>query len=89
MNLDSVSVVDKAELAEAVHEEADPGTGCPNHLSQGLLRNLGNILFGLAGFADLRHQEKNARQPLFAGVEELVNKTGLGAHAAFQQKFQE
>jgi hypothetical protein len=42
------------------------------------LRNLGEILFGFASLAYLRHQEKNACQTLLAGVEELVDKTGLG-----------
>jgi hypothetical protein len=32
--------------------------------------------------------QKNPRQPFFAGVEELIDKIGLGAHAAGQQKLQ-
>jgi len=89
VNQDSVAVVDKAKLAEAVHEEAHPGAGRPDHLRQSLLRNFGEILFGLASLADRRHQEEDARQTLFAGVEELVDKISLGSHAARQQEFQE
>ena len=43
----------------------------------------------LAGLAELRHQEQNPRQPLLAGVEELIDQIGLGAHAARQQKLEE
>ena len=39
-----------------------------------------------AGLAKLRHQQQDARQPLLAGVEELIDQVGLGAHAARQQK---
>ena len=89
MNLDSVAVIDKAELTKAIHEEAHPGARCPNHLRKSLLRNFWETLFGLASLAYLRHQEKNACQTLLAGVEKLVDKTGLGAHAVVQQELQE
>ena len=50
---------------------------------------LGRYCSGSPGLADLRHQEEDTRQTLFAGVEELVDKIGLDAHAAVQQEFQE
>ena len=37
-------------------------------------------------FAKLRHQQQYPRQTLFAGVEELVDKVGLDAHAASKKK---
>jgi hypothetical protein len=36
--------------------------------------------------AKFRHQQQNPRQTLFAGVEQLIHKIGLDAHAAGQQK---
>ena len=39
MHLDASIVVDKAELAKAIHEETDTGPRSPNHLRQSLLRN--------------------------------------------------
>ena len=44
--------------------------------------------FRLTGLAEFRHQQENPRQTLFAGVEKLIDKIGLGAHAAGQQKLQ-
>ncbi len=42
-----------------------------------------------AGHAELRHQQKDPGQALFAGVKKLVHQVGLGAHAAGQQKLEE
>ena len=65
----AVFIVDKAEIVEAVHEEADTGPGDADHLRQCLLRNLRNQCFRLAGLAEFGHQKENSRQPFFAGVE--------------------
>ena len=44
--------------------------------------------FRFAGLAEFRHQKENPRQALFAGVEELIDKVGLGSHAAGQQELE-
>src|ERR1039458_1226418 len=88
MHLDAAVVIDKAEPAKAVHKEADAGSCGANHLRQGFLRNGRNEGFRFTQLAKIRHQQENSRQTLFAGVEELVDKIGLGAHAAGQQKRQ-
>ena len=49
----------------------------------------GNEGFRFARLAEFRHQQENPRQALFAGVEELIDKIGLGSHAAGQQKLEE
>ena len=67
-------VVDKAELPESVHEKADPRTGRPHHLRQSLLTKSGDRHFGHSFFSELRHQQENPRQPLFAGVEKLIDQ---------------
>ena len=46
-------------------------------------------MFPAPRLAELRHQEEKSRQTLLAGVEELVDKVGLGAHAALKQELQE
>src|ERR1700685_293689 len=40
IDLDAAVVIDKAELAKAIHEEADPGSSGSNHVGKGLLRDL-------------------------------------------------
>src|SRR5580700_2789817 len=49
-------VVNEAQLPESVHEEADPGTSGPYHLSQGLLTDLGDDSFRDAFFAEVGEQ---------------------------------
>jgi len=82
MNLNAAVVCNKAELAKAVHEKADAGPGCADHLRQGFLRDLRNQCFWFTWLAKLRQQQKNPRQTLFAGVEQMIDKVGLGSHAA-------
>src|ERR1700723_1737463 len=85
VNPNSVAVFDKAELAKAVHEEADPGPRCPDHLRQGLLRDLWNQRVCLA---ESCHQEENTCQTFFTRVKELIDKIGLGSHAPVEQELQ-
>jgi len=69
MHANTVLVVDKAELAKAVHEETDAGPGGSDHLRQRFLRDLGYEpvrIAQLARPAELRHQEENSRQALLA-----------------------
>jgi hypothetical protein len=80
MHLNAAVVFDEAEFAKAIHEEADPGPGGPDHLRQGFLGDLGDQAFRFARHAELRHQEENPGQPLFAGVEKLVHQVSLRAH---------
>jgi hypothetical protein len=49
MHLDAAVVTDKAELAKAVHEEADAGSRGADHLRQGFLRNGRNEGFRFPG----------------------------------------
>jgi len=62
-------VVDESELSESVHEEADPRTRRSNHLREGLLAESGDRHLGHPFLSELRHQQQNSRQPLFAGIE--------------------
>src|ERR1700678_1694450 len=89
MHLNAAVVFDEAEFAKAIHEEADPRAGGPDHLCQGFLGDLRDQAFRFARHAELRHQEENPGQPLFAGVEKLVHQVSLRAHAAGKEKLEE
>src|SRR5271166_3996847 len=78
-------VVDKPELPESVHEEADPRAGRPDHLCQSLLTQSRHRHFGDSFFAELRHQQQNSRQPLFAGIEKLIDQIVLISDVPLQQ----
>ena len=45
MDPDAAVVFDKAELAKAIHEEADAGPGGADHLCQSFLRDRRNQVF--------------------------------------------
>jgi hypothetical protein len=49
-------VFDEAQLSEAIHKEADSGSGCANHLRQDFLADLWNHRLGLAVLAELGEQ---------------------------------
>jgi hypothetical protein len=87
MSLDAAVVAYEPKLAKAFHKEADPGSGSADHICQRFLRHWRNKGLRFAGFSKFRHNEKNPRQALLAGVEKLVDKIGLDSHAAGQQEF--
>ena len=88
VNLDAPVIFDKPELSKSIHEEADAGAGGADHLGQGFLRNLWNVVFRIARLAEFCHQQQNPRQALFTGVEKLIDQVGLNAHAALQYDLQ-
>jgi len=75
-------VVDEAELAEAVEEEADPGAGGADHFGEGFLADLGDDWNGLRLLAEVGHEEQQAGEAFFTGVEELIDQVGFHAHVA-------
>src|SRR5580704_540625 len=56
MNLDAAVVLNKAEFAKAIHEEADAGPSGADHLCQGFLRDLRNQSFWFTRLAKFRQQ---------------------------------
>src|ERR1017187_10244555 len=85
MDLNATVVFDKAEFAKAIHEEADTGTSGPDHLCQSLLRDGRDEAFVSTRLTKFRQQQENPGQTLFARVEKLINKIGLGSHTPGQQ----
>jgi hypothetical protein len=88
VDTDAAVVFDEAELAKAIHEEADAGARGTDHLCQSFLCDGGKQVFRFVRFAEFGHQKKNSRQTPFTGVEKLIDKIGLGSYAADQQEFQ-
>src|SRR5580692_926158 len=74
IDLDFPVVFDEAQLSEFVHEEIHTRTRRSDHARQRLLRNLRQGANGLVLFSIAREQQQRARQPLFAGVEKLINE---------------
>jgi len=87
MHPDAALVFDEAKLAKAVHKKADTRTSGADHFRQRFLSDRGDQRFRLTRLAKFSHEQEDARQPLFAGVEELIDQIRLGPHASGQQKF--
>src|SRR2546421_10453382 len=68
------SVVDETHFPETVHEKADSRTGSANHLCQCFLTDLWDHTFRYAFFAKMGQHQKDARQPLLAGIKQLVHQ---------------
>lgn len=86
VNTDTTVVLDEAQFAEPVHEEADARTCGSDHLSQCFLRDRWNERLWLSGFAELRHQQEYPGQALFAVIEQLIDEVRLRAHTTGQQE---
>ena len=67
-------VVNKAQLSEPVHEEADPRSRGADHLRQGFLADLWDHGFRNAFLAEMSEQQKYPGQSLFAGIKQLVDQ---------------
>ena len=89
MYLDAAVIAYKTQFAKAIHKEADPGPSGTDHICQRFLSNVRNIGFVSTWFPELGHQQEDPRKAFFAGIEELIDKIGLGSHAARQQEFEE
>src|SRR5882762_6582477 len=83
--LDFAVVVDEPLFPEFVHEETYPGTRCADHLRQRFLTEGHRDRFCVALLAEIRQQQKQAREPPFAGVEELVDQIVLDPAVSPQQ----
>src|SRR6266852_4803382 len=74
MNLDFSVIGNEAELSKLVHEKADTGAGCPDHLCQGLLAHLCRDGLWGAILSEICQQQEKAREPLLARIEQLVDQ---------------
>src|ERR1035438_2065065 len=81
----AAGVIHKTQFPEPVHEKAHPRTSGPNHLGQSLLADFGDHSLGHTFLAKMSEQKKDSSQPLFAGVEQLVDQIFFIADIARQQ----
>jgi hypothetical protein len=84
VDVDLAVVFDEAQLPEFVHEKIDPWACRADHLRQHFLRYFGKDLLRLARRVIARQQQESARQPLLAGVKELVDQVLLDSEIACQ-----
>ena len=82
MNLHLSIVFDEAEPPEFVQKKANPGSGCPNHIRQGRLRDIGNYGLWLSFLTKISQQQENPRQAFLTGIEELIDEIFLDAKIA-------
>jgi hypothetical protein len=78
VHLNASVVIDKAELARAIRKQADARPCGADHLRQRLLCNGRDKGLRISRLAMHRHQQESSCQALFAEVEELADKIGLG-----------
>jgi hypothetical protein len=65
-------VFDEAQLTETVHKEAHSRPRSSYYSCECLLTHLWNHFMRLAFFAEVGQQQKHSRQPLLAGIEQMV-----------------
>src|SRR5882757_8865553 len=83
--MDSPVVVDKSQPSELVHKRADTRARRTDHLGQRFLADGWDDGLDLALLAEVRQQQKKARQALFAGIEQLVDHVLFGPGAPAQE----
>ena len=89
VDADAAVVVDEAQFAEAVHEEADAGAGGADHFGEGFLGDSGDEGLLDAWLTEVGHEEEDSGEAFFAGVEELIDEISLGSHAAGEEEGEE
>ena len=85
VDLETAIVIDEAEAAEFVHEEIDPRARGADHFRQRFLVDRRGDVLGFVFLAEIRQQQKHPRQPLLAGIEQLVDQILFDAKIAVQQ----
>jgi hypothetical protein len=85
VNLQVAGVVDEAQPAEFIHEEAYPRSRRADHLREHFLVHLGNERLWLSFLAKIRQDKKHPSQTLFARIEQLIDQIRLNSHIARQK----
>ncbi len=80
-----VVIVNKSILPELIHEMTDPRPGCTDHFCECILAYPGNNGLGFIFLAEMRKQQKNPSQTLFAGVEKVVHEVRFVSDVAQKQ----
>ena len=78
-------VADEAQFPKLVHEKADPGAGCPDHLRERLLADLDVDRLRNAFLAEVGEKQQKPFKPALAGIEELIDQVFFHTTAAGQE----
>jgi len=78
-------VINVAQLPKLIHKVAHAGTRRADHVRERLLTDFGDDRLLLSVLAEVRQQEQRPRQPLFAGIEQLVDQVFLHSDRASQK----
>src|SRR5271154_758208 len=86
MNLQSAfAIVEEAQHSEPIQEKTDPRTSRAYHLGESLLTDLGDYSLGYPFLPEVSKQEQKPGQPLFAGIEKLIDQILFVADISCQQ----
>ena len=85
MDLDLAVVVDVPLFAKFVHEKTYPGTRGADHFRQRFLAEGDRERLFAVLLAEIRQQQKQAREASFAGIEELVDQVVFDPVISSQQ----
>src|ERR1700745_3378862 len=85
MDFEVSVVVYVTQLPKLIHEVAHAGARRADHVCERLLAHLGDYRLLLSVLAEIRPQEQSARQPLLAGIKQLVDQVFLHADRASQK----
>src|ERR1700681_3993471 len=85
VDLDVSVVIDETKLAKLVHEKADTGSGGADHLRQCFLIDARTDRLRVAFLPEIGQQQEQARKPLLARIEQLVNQVLLDSDVPGQE----
>jgi hypothetical protein len=74
VNFEVSVVVDVAQLPKLIHKVAHAGARRADHVCERLLAHFGDYRFLLSILAEVRQQKQSTRQPLLAGIEQLIDQ---------------
>jgi len=78
-------ILNKTQLSEFVHEETHAGSGCANHLRQGLLADFCDYRFRLSILAKVRQEQEETGKAFLTRIEQLVDKVGFDSDGPAQK----
>ena len=82
MNFKSTVVVYKTEFAELIHEKANPRACRANETRERLLADIRSHQFVLTFLSETGQKQQDPRQPLFAGIKELIHEVLFDSNIA-------
>src|SRR6476661_2049584 len=85
VDFDLAVVVNQAQFSKFVHKKAHAGARRTNHLRERLLADLGEDWLGSTVLTKIREKQEGPRQPLLAGVEQLVDQVCFNPDSALQE----